>query len=131
MDGSSASIIWTMSLALDVSSEVSGTSLLALEAHNPGHKQPILVDRVIDLPDGWLRDYLWFNSSQLINGYSPLGVTKNAVWDWMFLFGHLIWATGFMWDLGLYLEARLSCRGNELAISPRSVRVLGIRFRIA
>jgi hypothetical protein len=26
--------------------------LLALEAHNPGHKQPILVDRVIDLPDG-------------------------------------------------------------------------------
>jgi photosystem I P700 chlorophyll a apoprotein A2 len=45
---------------------------------------------------GWLRDYLWFNSSQLINGYSPLGVTKNAVWDWMFLFGHLIWATGFM-----------------------------------
>ena len=41
---------------------------------------------------GWLRDYLWFNSSQLINGYSPLGVTKNAVWDWMFLFGHLIWA---------------------------------------
>ena len=45
---------------------------------------------------GWLRDYLWFNSSQLINGYSPVGVTKNAVWDWMFLFGHLIWATGFM-----------------------------------
>ena len=45
---------------------------------------------------GWLRDYLWFNSSQLINGYFPLGVTKNAVWDWMFLFGHLIWATGFM-----------------------------------
>ncbi len=33
---------------------------------------------------GWLRDYLWFNSSQLINGYSPVGVTKNAVWDWMF-----------------------------------------------
>jgi hypothetical protein len=26
--------------------------LQALEAHNPGHKQPILVDRVIDLPDG-------------------------------------------------------------------------------
>ena len=39
---------------------------------------------------GWLRDYLWFNSSQLINGYSPLGV------GWMVLFGHLIWATGFM-----------------------------------
>ena len=31
---------------------------------------------------GWLRDYLWLNSSQLINGYN--------------LFGHLIYATGFI-----------------------------------
>ena len=45
---------------------------------------------------GWLRDYLWLNSSQLINGYGPNGITACAVWDWMFLFGHLIWATGFM-----------------------------------
>ena len=22
---------------------------------------------------GWLRDYLWLNSSQLINGYNPFG----------------------------------------------------------
>jgi len=29
-----------------------GHLLLALEAHNPGHKQPIIVDRVIDLSDG-------------------------------------------------------------------------------
>ena len=45
---------------------------------------------------GWLRDYLWLNSSQLINGYNPYGMNNLAVWAWMFLFGHLIWATGFM-----------------------------------
>ena len=45
---------------------------------------------------GWFRDYLWLNSSQLINGYNPYGSNNLAVWAWMFLFGHLIWATGFM-----------------------------------
>jgi photosystem I P700 chlorophyll a apoprotein A2 len=45
---------------------------------------------------GWFRDYLWFNSSQLINGYSPFGVNQLSVWAWTFLLGHLIWATGFM-----------------------------------
>nr|YP_009389151.1 photosystem I P700 apoprotein A2 [Euglena archaeoplastidiata]AKR17924.1 photosystem I P700 apoprotein A2 [Euglena archaeoplastidiata] len=45
---------------------------------------------------GWLRDYLWLNSSQLINGYNPFGMNSLAVWGWMFLFGHLVWATGFM-----------------------------------
>jgi photosystem I P700 chlorophyll a apoprotein A2 len=45
---------------------------------------------------GWFRDYLWLNSSQLINGYNPFGMNNLAVWAWMFLFGHLVWATGFM-----------------------------------
>jgi photosystem I P700 chlorophyll a apoprotein A2 len=45
---------------------------------------------------GWLRDYLWLNSSQLINGYNPFGMNSLSVWAWTFLFGHLIWATGFM-----------------------------------
>jgi photosystem I P700 chlorophyll a apoprotein A2 len=45
---------------------------------------------------GWLRDYLWLNSSQLINGYNPYGMNNLSVWAWMFLFGHLVWATGFM-----------------------------------
>ena len=45
---------------------------------------------------GWLRDYLWLNSAQLINGYNPYGMNNLAVWNWMFLFGHLVWATGFM-----------------------------------
>jgi photosystem I P700 chlorophyll a apoprotein A2 len=45
---------------------------------------------------GWLRDYLWQYSGPLINGYNPYGMNNLAVWAWMFLFGHLIWATGFM-----------------------------------
>ncbi|KAM0066545.1 putative photosystem I [Helianthus debilis subsp. tardiflorus] len=45
---------------------------------------------------GWLRDYLWLNSSQLINGYNPFGMNSLSIWAWMFLFGHLVWATGFM-----------------------------------
>eukprot|EP00871_Galdieria_phlegrea_P004000 jgi/Galph1/4600/GphlegSOOS_G3297.1 len=45
---------------------------------------------------GWFRDYLWLNSSPLINGYNPYGINNLSVWAWMFLFGHLIWATGFM-----------------------------------
>ena len=45
---------------------------------------------------GWLRDYLWLNSSQLINGYNPFGMNSLSVWAWMFLFGHLVYATGFM-----------------------------------
>ncbi|MFM6192242.1 MAG: photosystem I core protein PsaB [Planktothrix sp.] len=45
---------------------------------------------------GWFRDYLWLNSAQLINGYNPYGTNNLSVWAWMFLFGHLVWATGFM-----------------------------------
>ncbi|KAL4200379.1 hypothetical protein AMTRI_Chr03g149360 [Amborella trichopoda] len=37
---------------------------------------------------GWLRDYLWLNSSQLINGYNPFGMNSLSVWAWMFLFGY-------------------------------------------
>jgi len=45
---------------------------------------------------GWFRDYLWVNSSQLINGYNPFGMNSLSVWAWMFLFGHLVYATGFI-----------------------------------
>ncbi|KAL5647675.1 hypothetical protein ACJX0J_042030 [Zea mays] len=44
----------------------------------------------------WDTDYLWLNSSQLINGYNPFGMNSLSVWAWMFLFGHPVWATGFM-----------------------------------
>ena len=58
---------------------------------NPG-----LFDESSNYIMGWLRDYLWLNSSPLINGYNPFGMNNLSVWAWMFLFGHLIWATGFM-----------------------------------
>ena len=45
---------------------------------------------------GWLRDYLWQYSAPLINGYNPYGTNNLSVWAWMFLGGHLVWATGFM-----------------------------------
>jgi photosystem I P700 chlorophyll a apoprotein A2 len=45
---------------------------------------------------GWFRDYLWLNSSQLINGYNPFGMNSLSVWAWLFLGAHLCWATGFM-----------------------------------
>jgi len=45
---------------------------------------------------GWLRDYLWLNSAPTITGYTAQGMNAQAVWTWMFLFGHLTWATGFM-----------------------------------
>ena len=38
---------------------------------------------------GWLRDYLWLNSSQQLNGYNPFGMNSLSVWAWMFLFGHI------------------------------------------
>jgi hypothetical protein len=37
---------------------------------------------------GWLRDYLWLNSSQLINGCNPIWYEQSSVWAWTFLFGH-------------------------------------------
>ena len=45
---------------------------------------------------GWLRDYLWLGSSQLINGYNPFGMNSLSVYSWIFLLGHLVWAVGFM-----------------------------------
>ena len=45
---------------------------------------------------GWFRDYLWFNSSGLIDGYKPFGVNDLSIWAWLFLAAHLVWATGFM-----------------------------------
>jgi len=48
---------------------------------------------------GWFRDYLWLNSAQLINGYNPFGVNSLSPWAWMFLFVHLVWATGLMFQL--------------------------------
>jgi photosystem I P700 chlorophyll a apoprotein A2 len=45
---------------------------------------------------GWFRDYLWLNSSQLINGYNPYGTNNLSIWSWIFLGAHFVWALGFM-----------------------------------
>jgi photosystem I P700 chlorophyll a apoprotein A2 len=45
---------------------------------------------------GWLADYLWAGSAGVVNGYNVLGTSAASVWTWTFLFGHLVWATGFM-----------------------------------
>ena len=46
--------------------------------------------------NGWLRDYLWFNSAALINGYTSFHASDLAILAWVFLAAHLAWATGFM-----------------------------------
>ena len=49
---------------------------------------------------GWLADYLWVGSAEVVNGYKVFeihgGTNATSVWAWIFLFAHLIWATGFM-----------------------------------
>ena len=44
----------------------------------------------------WFRDYLWFNSSPLIRGYSLYSLNDTSTWSWTFLAAHLCWATGFI-----------------------------------
>ena len=34
--------------------------------------------------NGWFRDYLWFNSASLINGYSPFRANDISCWAWIF-----------------------------------------------
>ena len=46
--------------------------------------------------NGWFRDYLWFNSACLINGYNAFGSNDLSAVSWLFLGAHLCWATGFM-----------------------------------
>ena len=46
--------------------------------------------------NGWFRDYLWFNSASLIDGYNALGANDLSASAFGFLAAHLSWATGFM-----------------------------------
>ena len=49
---------------------------------------------------GWLADYLWVGSAEVVNGYKIFDINEGtnaaSIWAWIFLFAHLIWATGFM-----------------------------------
>uniref|UniRef100_A0ACD6ASB1 Uncharacterized protein n=1 Tax=Avena sativa TaxID=4498 RepID=A0ACD6ASB1_AVESA len=96
---------------------------------------------------GWLRDYLWLNSSQLINGYNPFGMNSLSVWAWMFLFGHLVWATGFMFLIswrGYWQESietlawahertplanLIRWRDKPVALSIVQARLVGVHFK--
>jgi hypothetical protein len=77
---------------LDVKYHWMDNILLALETYYIMVRNPGQFDESSNYIMGWLRDYLWLNSSPLINGYNP-GMNNLAVWAWMFLFGHLVWAT--------------------------------------
>ena len=46
--------------------------------------------------NGWFRDYLWFNSRPLMNGYNTFGANDLSIWAWLFLGAHLCWATSLM-----------------------------------
>jgi hypothetical protein len=54
------------------------------------------VQRILHIFDGMVARLPVVELSQLINGYNPYGTNNLSVWAWMFLFGHLVWATGFM-----------------------------------
>ncbi len=57
---------------------------------------PLLFDMASIYLNGWFRDYLWFNSSSLIQGYNTYGANDLSIWSWVFLGAHLLFATGFM-----------------------------------
>lgn len=46
--------------------------------------------------NGWFRDYLWFNSTPLMNAYNTFSANDLSIVSWSFLGAHLCWATGFM-----------------------------------
>jgi photosystem I P700 chlorophyll a apoprotein A2 len=60
-------------------------TLLALETFNLWQGNVSQFDESSTYLMGWLRDYLWLNSSQLINGYNPFGMNSLSVWAWVFL----------------------------------------------
>ncbi len=73
------------------------------------------MDRVLQQGSSSSRQLLGsFNSAQIINGYSPLGVTENAVWDCMFLYGHQV-----TWPL----ERCAAISDDESSTSVMSVRI--------
>ena len=57
---------------------------------------PSLFDSSSTYLNGWFRDYLWSNSSPLIQGYNTHGANDLSIWSWIFLGAHLLFATSFM-----------------------------------
>lgn len=100
-------------------------------------------DRASSYLNAWFRDYLWFNSGPLIDGYNTFGANDLSIWAWAFLGAHLSWATGFMFliswrgywqeliDIILYMHLKTPILYNLLSgdiYTPVALSILQARF---
>ena len=96
--------------------------------------------------NGWFRDYLWFNSTPLIDGYNTFGANDLSIPASGFVAAHLSWATGFMFltawrgywqeciDIILYMHLKtpifynlwLAAYYTPLALSIVQARLIGL-----
>lgn len=96
--------------------------------------------------NGWFRDYLWFNSTPLIDGYNTFGANDLSIPASGFVAAHLSWATGFMFltawrgywqeciDMILYMHLKtpifynlwLAAYYTPLALSIVQARLIGL-----
>jgi photosystem I P700 chlorophyll a apoprotein A2 len=53
--------------------------------------------------NGWFRDYLWFNSGALLNGYNALRANDLSAWSWLFLSSSLLTYVGLLASCSLFL----------------------------
>ncbi|CAN6445159.1 unnamed protein product [Victoria cruziana] len=72
------------------------TTLILVKGALDAHGSKLMLDKKDFGYSFTCDDYLWLNSSQLFNRYDLFGMNSLSVWVWMFLFGNLVWATGFM-----------------------------------
>ena len=92
--------------------------------------------------NGWFRDYLWLNSTPLINGYNTFGTNDLSIVSWPFLAAHLCWAIGFMFliswrgywqeliDIILYMHFKTPFMYNLWAgqITPTALSIVQARL---
>lgn len=64
--------------------------------HNTLWSHSLQFDESSTYLNAWFRDYLWFNSTPLIDGYNTFGANDLSIWAWVFLGAHLCWATSTM-----------------------------------
>jgi photosystem I P700 chlorophyll a apoprotein A2 len=56
----------------------------------------ISLDQCSTYLNAWFGDYLFFNSTSLMNAYNTFGPNDLSSLSWGFLLAHLCWAVGFM-----------------------------------
>ena len=64
--------------------------------HNTLWQNTLQFDESSTYLNAWFRDYLWFNSTPLIDGYNTFGANDLSIWACVFLGAHLCWATSTM-----------------------------------